>query len=293
MAQVLRQSSNISAEAESATLAKARPPRASTQSRVTRRVKLYAPAAGLLVGLVALWQLIAAVAGIQSYVLPTPSSVLADAFGSDRSVLLTAASTTVIEILVGFGIAVSGGFVLSTLLVHSRIVNRAIYPLVIASQTIPTLAIAPVLIIWFGFGILPKVIVVTLFAFFPVVINTVAGMSSVDRDVIYLMRSLGSSRWQLFRWVRLPACLPNFFTGVKQAAVISVIGAVAGEWVGGQSGLGPLMIAANSGLETAVVFAAILYLSVMAITMFLIVSLVERFTIPWYFVAKATATTRQ
>lgn len=262
------------------------------RSKVLRRVKLYAPAAALLVGIFALWQLIAAVAGLQSFILPAPSSVLREAFGSDRGELLSAAGTTVQEVLIGFAAAVVCGFLLATLLVHSRIANRALSPLVIASQTIPTLAIAPVLIIWFGFGILPKVLVVTLFGFFPVAINTAAGMNSVDRDVTYLMRALGSSRWQLFRWVRFPACLPSFFTGVKQAAVFSVIGAVTGEWVGGQAGLGPLMLAANTGLETGLVFAAIFYLSLMAIALFVIVSLVERVTTPWHYIAKGAPTAR-
>jgi putative hydroxymethylpyrimidine transport system permease protein len=260
------------------------------RARVAHRLKLYAPAVALLIGIFALWQLIAAIAGLQSFILPAPSTVVREAFAGDRTELLSAAGTTIQEVLIGFAAAVVCGFLLATLLVHSRIANRALSPLVIASQTIPTLAIAPVLIIWFGFGILPKVLVVTLFGFFPVAINTVAGMNSVDRDVMYLMRSLGSTRWEVFRWVRFPACLPSFFTGVKQAAVFSVIGAVTGEWVGGQAGLGPLMLAANTGLETALVFAAILYLSIMAIVMFVAVSLVERLVTPWHYIAKGGAT---
>jgi ABC-type nitrate/sulfonate/bicarbonate transport system permease component len=181
---------------------------------------------------------------------------------------------------------VTFGYALAVLFTYSKIAERAIYPIVIASQTIPILAIAPLLVVWFGFGILPKVLVVALFGFFPVAINTVAGMSSVERDTFLLMRSFGASRWETFRRVRFPASLPFFFTGVKQAAVISVIGAVAGEWVGADKGMGPLMIAANSYLRTSLVFAAIIYLSVMAVGMFLIVSVVERLTIRWYFVNK-------
>jgi ABC-type nitrate/sulfonate/bicarbonate transport system permease component len=197
---------------------------------------------------------------------------------------MSASSTTLVEIVVGFVVAVSTGFLLAVALVASKMLRRGVYPLVIASQTIPILAIAPVMVIWFGFGITPKILVVTLFAFFPVVINTMRGMNSVERDTIYLMRVLGCKPRNILWRVQIPASLPYFFTGARQAAVISAIGAIAGEWVGAAKGLGPLMIGANSGLHTSVVFAAILYLSVIAVAMFLIVSIVERVSLRWYFI---------
>jgi ABC-type nitrate/sulfonate/bicarbonate transport system permease component len=253
--------------------------------RFRQKFREYLPALFLFIGVIALWQLVTSVTSIPPYILPKPTDIAKEIW-DERGSLFPAAGTTGEEVLIGFLLAVTFGYALAVLFTYSKIAERAIYPIVIASQTIPILAIAPLLVVWFGFGILPKVLVVALFGFFPVAINTVAGMSSVERDTFLLMRSFGASRWETFRRVRFPASLPFFFTGVKQAAVISVIGAVAGEWVGADKGMGPLMIAANSYLRTSLVFAAIIYLSVMAVGMFLIVSVVERLTIRWYFVNK-------
>lgn len=242
----------------------------------------YLPAVLVVVVALALWQLVATVAGLQSYILPSPWAVLQSALGNELGNLLTATKTTVSEILVGFVAAVVTGAAFAVILTSSRTLRRAFYPLIIASQTIPTIAVAPVLIIWFGFGILPKVLVVALFGFFPVAVNTVAGMESVETDTYYMMRMLGASRFETFRRVKVGAALPYFFVGVKQAAVYSPIGAVTGEWVGAQKGLGPLMISANSDLNTSLVFAAILYLTVVAVILYLVVAWVERLVIPWY-----------
>lgn len=242
----------------------------------------FLPPLALFIAIIALWQLIATVGHVAVYVLPKPTSIITTALSSDRASLMSASATTGIEVVVGFAVAVVVGFVTAVCLVHSRVFNRAVYPLVIASQAIPTLAIAPLLIVWFGFGIMPKVIVIALFGFFPVALNTIAGMNSIERETGYLMKSLGASRFDYFRRVRLPACMPFFFVGMKQAAVYSVVGAVVGEWVGSQSGLGNLMLGASSTLETTIVFAAILYLSVMAFVMFFVVVAIERVSLPWY-----------
>lgn len=246
----------------------------------------YLPPAIIFVALIGVWELVAEFGGFPSYILPSPVDVMQAGLFADRSDLLTASLTTLVEILVGFVAAVTTGFLLALSLVASGALRRGLYPLVIATQTIPILAIAPVMVIWFGFGIMPKILVVTLFAFFPVAINTMRGMTSVERDTIYLMQVLGCKPRHILWRVRVPASLPYFFTGVRQAAVISAIGAIAGEWVGAAKGLGPLMIGANSGLQTNVVFAAILYLSVIAIALFSIVSLVERLTLGWYYVLR-------
>lgn len=253
--------------------------------RPREKFRAYLPALLLFIAAIGIWQLIATVTSIKPYILPKPSDIAKEMW-TERANLLPAAGTTFEEVIIGFGLAVTIGFSLAVLFVHSKIAERALDPIVIATQTIPILAIAPVLIIWFGFGILPKILVVALFGFFPVAINSVAGMNSEERDTLLLMRSFGASRWEIFRRVRFPASLPYFFTGVKQAAVISVIGVVAGEWVGANKGMGPLMIAANSYLRTSLVFAAIIYLSVMAVGMFLTVTALERLTIGWYFVNK-------
>jgi len=189
---------------------------------------------------------------------------------------------TLEEVLLGFGLSLSGGVVLAVLIAYSRTLERSIYPLVIASQTIPIIAIAPLLLIWVGYGVGPKVIVVALIAFFPIVVNTVDGLKSADRDMINLMRTLGASRWQIFTKVQVPTSLPFLFSGVRVAIAVSVIGAVIGEWVGSSQGLGYLMIRSKPQFLTERVFAAIFILSVMGVGLFLIVGLVERYMIPWH-----------
>jgi ABC-type nitrate/sulfonate/bicarbonate transport system permease component len=243
----------------------------------------------VLVGLIVLWAAVVAFGHLASYELPSPWSVVVSAVDTNRAELISALGTTLTEIVIGFLIAVAVGFVLSLVLVASRPFRLGIYPLLIASQTIPVLAIAPLMIIWFGFGILPKVLVIVLFGFFPVVLNLLTGMNSVERDAVFLMRMLGAGKYKIIWRLRLPAAMPYFFVGVKQAAVYSAIGAVAGEWVGAQRGLGPLMIGANSSLQTNVVFAAIFYLSAVAIVLFLLVTIIEHFAIPWHTLQKKAA----
>jgi ABC-type nitrate/sulfonate/bicarbonate transport system permease component len=149
------------------------------------------------------------------------------------------------------------------------------------------IAVSPTPVIWFGFGMLPKILMAAVIAFFPVVINGTAGFSAVDRESLNLMRSLNASPWKTFIKLRVPASLPYMFAGLKNAAVISVIGAIVGEWVGAERGLGPVIIAANSSFETALLFAAVLYLAITGVALFLIVSAIERLTIPWYFLTRA------
>ena len=159
-------------------------------------------------------------------------------------------------------------------------------PFVIASQAVPVIAIAPILIIWFGFGMLPKVLVTGLLCFFSLVINSMAGYASVEREALDLMDSVGATRRQIFLKVQFPAALPNIFVGLKLAAAASAIGAIVGEWVGADKGLGPVIMSANSAFLTADIFAAIIYLALMAISLFLLVSLAERLVIPWYYLGR-------
>ena len=164
---------------------------------------------------------------------------------------------------------------------YSRIMERAVYPFVIASQTVPVIVIAPLLLIWIGYGIWPKVIVVVLISFFPIVVNTVDGLKSADPDMLNMMRTLGASRWQLFSKVQAPSSVPFLFSGVRVAIAVSVIGAVIGEWVGASAGLGYLMTRSAPQFLTDRVFAAIFLLSVMGITLFALVVVAERYAVPW------------
>jgi NitT/TauT family transport system permease protein len=198
-----------------------------------------------------------------------------------HEILLPAAWETLKEIIGGFLLAVAIGLPLATVIAHSKVASRALSPLIIASQTIPVIAIAPIFVIWFGFGATPKILIAALIAFFPVTINAAAGQQSVDREARDLMRSLSATRIETFRKLTFPASLPSTFIGLKQGAVIAVIGAVVGEWAGATDGLGPVILSANAGFQTATIFAAIAYLSVIGISLYLLVALAERLTLPW------------
>lgn len=254
--------------------------------RWRQRIMAVLPAALTLLLIAAAWELFTVVTGEPEYVLPPISAILRTAVERSLTTLLPNAWVTLQEIVLGFAVGVTVGLLLGALIFFSITLRRALLPLVIATQAIPVLAIAPILVIWFGFGMTPKIIVAAIISFFPVAMNTIAGLGSVERESINLMRSLGASRWQVLFKLRLPAALPSIFTGVKNAAAISAIGAIVGEWVGSNQGLGPVMITANASFKTAVVFAAILYLSIMAIALFLLVILVERLVIPWHFLTR-------
>jgi ABC-type nitrate/sulfonate/bicarbonate transport system permease component len=251
----------------------------------TRKVLTFLLPVAAAVILVVIWWAIARPSIIASYLLPGPQSVWDSIKGSDNSGLIGALWITLRQALIGFACAITLGLLIAGTLVQFPLVSRVVYPFLISSQTIPIPAIAPLLVIWFGFGDFPKVLVVILFGFFPIAINTIAGMRSVDRDTLLLMRSLGASRWDVLRLVRFPAALPRLFVGVKIAAVGSVIGAVVAEWVGAAGGIGVVMIAANSQLETNIEFAAMFYLSAVALILYGLVTLTEHRTIGWYFLS--------
>ncbi len=256
------------------------------RQQLRRAIREIWPAAFFVCVLILVWELFLVVTGMPKYVLPPLHQVLYIAFVKAGSVFLPAAMVTVQEIVLGFFFGVATGLAVGTAIFHVKLLRRGLLPLIVASQAIPVIAIAPILIIWFGFGLTPKVIVVTLISFFPVAINTIAGFTSVERDALNLMHSLDATPWQIFFKVRFPAALPGIFAGIKNAAGIAAIGAIVGEWVGSDTGLGPVMIAANSAFLTGDIFAAIVYLAAMAVALFLAVVLVERVAIPWYFLAQ-------
>ena len=256
------------------------PKRTDGASGASSRVRDYATPALLLLFFLVLWQAAVAVFALPHYILPSPILVF-QTLGQSWEILLFHAGRTLVEVLAGFGAALAAGFVLAVGITYSRALRRALYPLVIASQTIPVIAIAPLLVIWFGYDMMPKVVMTALIAFFPVVVNTVDGLEATDPDLLDLMRLLQADWWQIFRKARFPAALPFIFSGLKIAAAISVIGAVIGEWVGADRGLGFLMIRANAQLRTDLIFASIVILSAMGILLFLAVCALERISMPW------------
>lgn len=254
--------------------------------RLARRIRSSLPTAIVIGIIILIWEFFNTVTGEPDYVLPPLHDIIFT--GVDRAVdkFLPATWITLQEIVLGFLWGSTIGFLLGAAIFHFKTVRQAILPLVIGTQAIPVIAIAPILIIWFGFGMAPKIIVAAIIVFFPVAINTIAGFSSVDREMISLMDSMGASKWHVFSKVRFPGALPFIFAGLKNAAAIAAIGAIVGEWVGAHEGLGPVMIGANAAFKTDVVFAAIFYLAFIAVSLFVLVTLAERWLIPWNFVGR-------
>lgn len=244
------------------------------------------PLALVLLGL-AMWEAGVRLADVPKWLLPPPSLILTTLI-ADWPLLAQHTWVTAGEIVAGFLVAVATGMGLTLAMFLSRAVERAIYPLVVASQTIPYIAISPLLLVWFGYDLAPKIIIITLICFFPVVVNWWDGLRDVDANLLKLSRSLGATSWQIFWKLRLPASLPFLFSGVKIAAVVSVIGAVIGEWVGSSAGLGYLTRYAASQFLTARVFAAVVLLAIMALVLFAIVSALERYFLRWQRAAQPT-----
>lgn len=236
---------------------------------------------GFAVLVVGLWSLLKAVTDIPDTSLPTPAQVV-EALVDQRDLLRENAWVTIQEILVGFAAAIALGIGLAVAIHANKVVERAIYPWLVVSQMVPIVAVAPIFVIWTGFDLRPKVMVIALVAFFPLAVSTIDGLKAADPDLLNLLKTLGAKRRQRFRIAQLPAALPFVFSGLKVAAALSVIGAVFGEWVGSSAGLGYLILIFNNQLATADMFAAIFVLAVIGIALFGVVLLCERLLLPWY-----------
>jgi putative hydroxymethylpyrimidine transport system permease protein len=235
----------------------------------------------LILLLLAGWELaatsevLADVLGLEPFLVPAPSEI-ADSLWTDRSLLADNAWVTLREVLAGFGLALAVGVAFALALHLSPLLRRASYPLVVASQTIPIIVIAPIFVVWFGFGIGPKIAVIALICFFPITVNMLDGLGTVDPDQRKLMRSLGGNRVQTLLGLEVPTSLPYLISGAKIAVAVAVIGAVFGEWAGSSSGLGHLMLVDNAQLEVPRMFASMAVLSAMAIALFATLTVLER-----------------
>lgn len=238
------------------------------------------PAVTAVVLLVVVWQVYTSVSGIRPQVLPSPTRVVSQGW-SHRDALLTNASATLQVTLVGFAVSLAVAWILAVVVDFSPWLRRALVPLFVASQTLPIIAIAPLMIIWFGFGLLPKILVIALTTFFPMAIGLIEGFASTDRDAGSLLRSMGASRWAEFRYVRLPSALPRFFTALRIGITYAVVGAVFSEYVGASSGLGIYMAQQKNSFRTDLVLAAVLVTSLISIALFLLTFAVERLLTPW------------
>jgi len=240
----------------------------------------YASAIALIVAILVAWEVIVRAAHVPEYLLPSPTEILAD-LKTDWVILWPAMWVTLREVLIGFVIATVAGVGLAVLLHLYGPLRRALYPILIGSQTIPIVVLAPILVILLGYGILPKLVIVALICFFPIVVNGLDGLRAVDDDFIRMMYTLDATRWGIFRRVEFPGALPSFFSGMRIAATFAAIGAVFGEWSGSNAGLGYVMLAATPNLLTSRIFAAILILTVISLVLFGLVSLLERILVPW------------
>jgi putative hydroxymethylpyrimidine transport system permease protein len=230
--------------------------------------------------LAARWDLIADALSIEPFLVPAPSEI-AEALWDDRDLLAENGWVTLQEVLLGFACALAAGVGFAVLLHLSETLRRAFYPLLVASQTVPIIVVAPILVVWFGFGIGPKLAIIALICFFPITVNTLDGLRSVDPDAVKMMRSLDAGRWQILRRVEAPTALPYAFSGAKIAVAVAVIGAVFGEWSGASEGLGVVMNTANANLLVARMFAAVVVLAAMAMALFGALSLLERKVVRW------------
>ncbi len=226
------------------------------------------------------WEGCVAYFGVPSWLLPAPSEI-ARAFVEWRSELLQHTLVTLYETLGGFALSIALAIPLAVLVVYSPIIRKCIYPLLLALQSVPKVAIAPLLALWIGFGLLPKILVVFLVCFFPIVVSTATGLASVSPAVMDLIRSLSASKLQTFVKIRFPTALPHIFVGLKIAITFAVIGAVIGEFVGSESGLGYLILVSSSQARTPVAFAALFVLTILSIVLFYVMELVERLVVPW------------
>lgn len=244
--------------------------------RFARRVaEEYAVSIGFVLLILVIWEVAIRWLDVADYILPPPSRILVKLWGS-LPLLLGHAGVTLTEAVLGFLLGATTGITVALAMARSRTIERALSPLVISSQTFPKEALAPIFVIWFGFGIAPKVIIAGLISFFPVVVNTTRGLISVDPLILDLMRSLSATPRQVFTKVRLPNAVPYIFAALKMCVTLSVIGAVVGEFVGASAGLGHLVRLANSELATDLVFAALIVLGTMGTGLYLIVESIER-----------------
>jgi putative hydroxymethylpyrimidine transport system permease protein len=234
----------------------------------------------LLATFVAGWAWLASLDSVDDLTLASPGEV-AQAFDDDWALLWDNAWVTLQEVVLGLAIAVAAGVVFAVGMHLSRALRDAAYPLLVGSQAIPIVVLAPIFVLAFDYGVGPKLAIVALICFFPITVNVLDGLRAVDAEQLKLMRSFGASRLRTLRAVELPAALPSFFSGLRVAATVSVIGAVFGEWAGADEGLGRLVLLGNNQLQTPRVYAGVVILTLMAVALFALASLAERLACPW------------
>jgi len=244
-----------------------------------RRAEIISPILATAFLLVA-WEIAADFFNIPTYLFPAPSKIIA-ACVDNASLLLRESWATAVEIVLGYILSIAIGIPLALGIFHWPVFAKSVYPLLVSTQAIPKVAIAPLFVVWFGFGLMPKVLIAFLIAFFPIVINTVMGLSAIEQEKIFLARSMGLSGFATFRLIRFPHALPSIFAGLKISITLAVVGAVVGEFVGGDSGLGYQLMVANGNMNTPLLFAGVLALTVLGLILFGVIEMLERVAMPY------------
>lgn len=242
--------------------------------------ELWRPAVFVIV-LVLLWWLATSQEWVKPYILPSPQATVS-ALTDNAAYLTQQTGVTTLETVLGFVIAFLLGELVAVLMVYSRSMEKTLYPVILFAQVIPKIAIAPLFVVWLGFGIEPKIWIAVLMAFFPIVISGMAGLRSVDPEILELTSTMGANPIKTFMKIRFPASLPQLFSGLKVAATLAVTGAVVGEFVGANEGLGFVILQANGNIDTAMLFAALIIMSVLGILLFALIQIAEWFMIPWH-----------
>ena len=238
------------------------------------------PPLALTVATLAIWEAAIRLFKVPAFVLPAPSAIVA-ALIENRAALAVATQATAVEILFGFVLAAVVGVAVALVIVRFERFGRALYPLIVLFQTVPKVALAPIFILWFGYDLAPKILLIVVIAFFPVAIDMLAGLQSVEPSFVALMRSVGASKTEILRRVRIPHSLPHLMAGLKVAITFSVIGAIVGEFAGASAGLGYVIQFASTQLETPLVFAALVVVSVVGLVFYYLVEFAERVLVPW------------
>ncbi|MDN5894121.1 MAG: ABC transporter permease [Nocardioides sp.] len=255
-------------------------PRARTSlARTSLARTVLPPLAALLVLLIG-WQLYVMLSAVEPRILPSPLRVVEQGW-RQREIIADHALATLTVTLIGFGISLVVAWVLAIWIDFVPGLRTAVLPLLVASQTLPIIAIAPLMILWFGFGLLPKVLVIVLVTFFPIALGLIEGFSAAGPRAGALLRAMGASRWQQFRYVRLPAALPRFFTALRIGITYAVVGAIFAEYVGAVEGLGIYMSLQKNSFRTDLVLAAVAVTAALSVSLFLVTYLVERLVVPW------------
>ncbi len=243
-------------------------------------IKKYLCCILVLIFLLFCWQGAVKIFRIPEYILPSPSEIILMII-QKHQYLIKHSAITLSEILIGFLLGTSAAFIISLGILYSKIMEKIVYPLLVFTQVTPKIAIAPLLLIWFGYGLLPKIIITALVSFFPIIINSVKGLKSIDPELVDLMYSLSATKREMLTKIRIPFSLPYVFAGLKISITLSVIGAIVGEFVGADRGLGYIIVISNANLDTTLMFACLVILTIIGMGLFLSICLIEHF-FSWY-----------